>query len=131
VKIGVWEGGKFIGAIVFGDGLLGPKSVVYGSVDKFKVAEIVRIALQGHQHPVSKMISIAIMERHGRIHTALSWMDSRPNAIFAVGTFSSKRNSPIGKMASDINRSVFIQSSTYFPLDSFGSPALYGPILFR
>src|SRR5438094_4260399 len=60
VKIGVWEGGQFIGAIVFGDGLLGPKGTVYGGVDKFKVAEVVRIALWEHVHPVSRMISIAI-----------------------------------------------------------------------
>jgi hypothetical protein len=60
VKVGVWEEENFIGAIIFGDGLLGPKSVVYGVVDKFKVAEIVRIALQDHRHPVSRMISIAI-----------------------------------------------------------------------
>jgi hypothetical protein len=60
VKIGVWEDGKFIGAVVFGDGLLGPRSVVYGGVDKFKVAEIVRIALREHRHEVSRMISIAI-----------------------------------------------------------------------
>jgi hypothetical protein len=60
VKVGVWEGGGFIGAIIFGDGLLGPKGMVYGGVDKFKIAEIVRIALRDHQHEVSRMISIAI-----------------------------------------------------------------------
>src|SRR5436305_573628 len=60
VKVGVWEGRQFIGAIVFGDGLLGPKGTVYGGVDKFKVAEIVRIALREHVWPVSRMISIAI-----------------------------------------------------------------------
>ena len=60
VKVGVWEGGKFIGVILFGDGLLGPKPTVYGGVDKFKVAEIVRIALREHVHAVSRMISIAI-----------------------------------------------------------------------
>ena len=56
----VREDGKFIGAVAFGGGLLGPKSIVYGSVDKFKVAEIVRIALREHQYEVSRMISIAI-----------------------------------------------------------------------
>ena len=61
VKVGAWEGGRFIGAIIFGDGLLGPKRVVYGGVDKFKVAEIVRIALRDHKHEVSRMIAIAIM----------------------------------------------------------------------
>jgi hypothetical protein len=60
VKVGVWESGKFIGAIVFGDGLLGPKGTVYGGVDKFKVAEIVRVALREHSWPVSRMIAIAI-----------------------------------------------------------------------
>src|SRR5215469_12837067 len=60
VKIGVWEDRKFIGAIIFGDGLLGPKCMVYGGVDKFKVAEIVRIALRKHDQPVSRMIAIAI-----------------------------------------------------------------------
>ena len=60
VKVGVWEGGKFIGAIVFGDGLLGPTQYVYGGIDKFKIAEIVRIALREHSWPVSRMIAIAI-----------------------------------------------------------------------
>jgi hypothetical protein len=60
VKVGVWEGGRFIGAIVFGDGLLGPRSHVYGGVDKFQIAEIVRIALREHQHEVSRMIRIAV-----------------------------------------------------------------------
>lgn len=60
VKVGVWEGGEFKGAIVFGDGLLGPTGTVYGGVDKFKVAEIVRIALRKHDHEVSRMISIAV-----------------------------------------------------------------------
>lgn len=59
VRIGVWERGKFVGAIVFGDGLLGPRDTFLG-VSKFKVAEIVRIALKDHLYPVSKMISIAI-----------------------------------------------------------------------
>jgi hypothetical protein len=60
VKVGVWEGGKFKGAVIFGDGLLGPRSHVYGGIDKFEIAEIVRIALRQHQHEVSRMIRIAV-----------------------------------------------------------------------
>ena len=60
VKIGVWEDGQFIGAIIFGDGLLGPKGTVYGGVDKYTIAEIVRIALRDHEHEVSRMIRIAL-----------------------------------------------------------------------
>src|SRR5215510_7155054 len=59
VKVGCWENRKFVGAIIFGDGLLGPTNTFMG-VSKLKVAEIVRIALREHEHPVSKMISIAI-----------------------------------------------------------------------
>jgi hypothetical protein len=59
VKIGCWESGRFVGAIVFGDGLLGPTNTFLG-IDKFKVAEITRIALSEHVHPVSRMIRIAI-----------------------------------------------------------------------
>ena len=59
VKVGVWENGRFIGAIVFGDGLLGSSSTYFG-INKFHIAEIVRIALREHITPVSKMISIAI-----------------------------------------------------------------------
>jgi hypothetical protein len=59
VKVGVWEGSKFIGVIIFGDGLLGPRSTYFG-IDKFKVAEIVRVALRAHNHEVSRMIRVAI-----------------------------------------------------------------------
>ncbi len=82
VKIGVWEDGKFIGVIVFGDGLLGPKSIVYGGVDKFKVAEIVRIALRKHEHPVSRMIAIAVkllLKRCPGIELIVSFADQGEN----------------------------------------------------
>ena len=51
VKVGVWEGGKFVGTIVFGDGLLGPGNTFLG-VSKFKVAEIVRIRMVRNNHSI-------------------------------------------------------------------------------
>jgi hypothetical protein len=66
VKVGCWESGRFVGAVIFGDGLLGPTGTVYGGIDKFKIAEIVRIALREHEHEVSRMIRIAIKLLHKR-----------------------------------------------------------------
>ncbi len=59
VNVGVWENQRFIGAIVFADGLLGSSSTYFG-MNKYHIAEIVRIALREHVTPVSKMISVAI-----------------------------------------------------------------------
>jgi len=59
VKIGVWENEKFIGVILFGDGILGSGKTFMG-YDKMKVAEIVRVALTNHDATVSKLLSISI-----------------------------------------------------------------------
>jgi hypothetical protein len=104
VKIGVWEDEKFIGAIVFGDGLLGPKSIVYGSVDKFKVAEIVRIALRKHEHPVSRMISIAVkllLKSCPGIELIVAFADQGENhhgGIYQASNFIYTGTSEIGRL---------------------------------
>lgn len=59
VKIGCWEDGRFIGVIMFGDGVCGASDTRYG-IDRRYVAELVRIALKSHKSPVSKMIPVAI-----------------------------------------------------------------------
>ncbi len=104
MKIGVWEDRKFMGAIVFGDGLLGPKSVVYGGVDKFKVAEIVRIALREHRHEVSRMISIAIKllrKRCPGIELIVAFADRAENhhgGIYQASNFAYTGMSEPGRM---------------------------------
>jgi len=104
VKIGVWEEGKFIGAIVFGEGLLGPRSVVYGGVDKFRVAEIVRIALREHRHEVSRMISIAIkllIKRCPGIELIVAFADRAENhhgGIYQASNFAYTGMSEPGRM---------------------------------
>lgn len=59
VKIGIWEDGKFVGVIIFGDGVLGSGKTVYG-VSKMFVGELVRVAMKTHKTPVSRCLSIAI-----------------------------------------------------------------------
>ena len=65
VRIGVWERGAFIGAILFARGanrhLLDP----YG-LDVTEGAELVRVALTKHETPVSRIVAIAVrlLKRH-------------------------------------------------------------------
>ena len=59
IRIGVWEGGVFIGAILFSQGNnlhIGEK---YG-LGLFDVCELTRVALAKHSAPVSRIVSIAI-----------------------------------------------------------------------
>jgi len=59
VKIGVWEDGKFIGAIMFGLGATPMLCRPYG-LKINQVAELVRVALNKHTAPVTRMIAVAL-----------------------------------------------------------------------
>jgi hypothetical protein len=104
VRIGVWENGSFIWAIVFGDGLLGPKGIVFGGVDKFKVAEIVRIALRKHEHPVSRMISVAVkllLRRCPGIELIVAFADQGENhhgGIYQASNFVYTGMTEVGRL---------------------------------
>ena len=63
VRIGVWEDGRFVGAVVFGCGASPP---LYKRLHKLfglkptQCCELVRVALTRHQSPVSRIVSVAI-----------------------------------------------------------------------
>lgn len=59
VRIGVWENETFIGVVIFG---VGASAVLHRqfNVGRFSVCELVRVALNDHLTPVSKIISIAL-----------------------------------------------------------------------
>lgn len=93
VYIGAWEGGEFIGAIVFGTGASSSLGGPY-KLGTFECCELVRVALREHKAPVSKIVSIAIrllkqqspglrlivsfadpMQEHvGTIYQAMNWV---------------------------------------------------------
>lgn len=59
--VGVWEGGNYVGAIIFGTG--GGNATNgrrYGLDRCFEMAELVRVALRGHACYVSRAVAIAI-----------------------------------------------------------------------
>lgn len=59
VKVGVWEAGRFIGAVVFGRGANNHIGSRY-SLRQTEVCELVRVALCDHSAPVSRVVAIAL-----------------------------------------------------------------------
>lgn len=57
--LGVWEGGRFIGAIVFAKGASPTLGCPFGAT-RAETAELVRVALRQHESPVSRMMRFAI-----------------------------------------------------------------------
>lgn len=65
VKIGAWEGGKYIGCVLFARGANMNIGAPYGLATT-EVAELVRVALTKHAAPVSRVMAIAcrFLEKH-------------------------------------------------------------------
>lgn len=57
VRVGVWEGGSFIGAVVFAMGA--NKDMATKFCQPREAAELVRIALTSHQSPVTRIMAVA------------------------------------------------------------------------
>lgn len=95
VKAGVWEGGKFIGVVIFARGANCNIASPYG-VSQMQVCELVRVALTEHKTPVSRIVSIVLrmlvkqspglrlivsyadpmQDHHGGIYQAGNWVYS-------------------------------------------------------
>jgi len=59
VRVGVWEGGKFIGVVIFGSGATPEIGSPY-NLKQTEICELTRVALTKHFAPVSKIISLSI-----------------------------------------------------------------------
>jgi hypothetical protein len=60
VRIGVWEGGRFCGAILYGVGANRHIASPFG-LEPTEVCELVRVALApGRQHPTSKCVAVSL-----------------------------------------------------------------------
>ena len=93
VKIGVWEDDKFIGVVIYCHGSCFNLSKPYG-LSMIECCELGRIALDKHQNPVSKILSISLkflkrfcpgirlvvsfadpeQNHHGCIYQATNWI---------------------------------------------------------
>lgn len=59
IKIGAWEGGTFVGCVLFGRGANNHIGSPYG-LGATEVAELVRVALTKHRHEVSRVVALAV-----------------------------------------------------------------------
>ena len=59
MRVGVWEGGQFIGCVLFAWGANRNIGTPYG-LRMTEVAELVRVALREHAAPVSRIVAIAL-----------------------------------------------------------------------
>ena len=104
VKIGVWESGTFLGCVLFSRGANNNLCCRY-HIFITEICECTRVALAPHQHPVSRILRIAVAmvrqtnsglrlvvsyadpnhDHHGGIYQALGWIyDGQTAADFAA-----------------------------------------------
>ena len=120
-SLGIWEDGRFIGAIIF---TLGSGSSTngksFGIKPVFEMAELQRVALREHKTPVSRMLSIAVrmlqnqspglkllvsyadpyMGHHGGIYQAAGWLYvgvSAPTPEYIAGDGTRHKNRVISR----------------------------------
>ena len=85
-KCGVWEDGKFIGAIIFA---WGANKNLAGSFDLSQVqcAELCRVALDKHKTPVSRIVAHALRmlkKQSSGLRLVVSFADPRQNHIGTI-----------------------------------------------
>jgi len=108
VYLGVWEAGRFIGAIIFGTGAGAVTDGRHYGLGCMQMAELVRVALCEHQTPVSRIVKIALRllktnspglrmvvsfadpfnGHHGGIYQAGGWIysgTSAPSKVYRIG----------------------------------------------
>jgi hypothetical protein len=77
-RIGVWENGRFVGAVVFGVGATPNIARPYG-LEATQVCELVRVALRKHETPVSRVLRIAVQmmkRQYSRLRLIVSFADT-------------------------------------------------------
>jgi hypothetical protein len=81
VKIGIWEGETFVGAILFSIGAANSTNgKAYGLAEKNEIAELVRVAMKpGHRYPVSRCVALAVRmlrKQSPRLRMLISFADT-------------------------------------------------------
>jgi hypothetical protein len=86
VKVGVWEDGRFVGCVLYGDGANNRMFEPYG-LDYTQGCELVRIALTNHQTRVSRIVRISLgflRQRCPGIRLVISFADPEHGHIGAI-----------------------------------------------
>jgi len=100
VRFGVWEYGKFKGAIIYGLGA-NPKSGAFLGISNFECPELVRVALDNHDNAVSKIVSFTLKKMKKdfpNIKAIVSYADPEKN--HKGGIYQAMNWTYIGKTSS-------------------------------
>jgi len=85
-KIGVWENGQFVGAVMFGTGANSGLLRPYG-LSQTEGCELVRVALRKHESPVTRILaqSIAMLRaRYPKLRLIVSFADPEQGHIGTI-----------------------------------------------
>jgi hypothetical protein len=115
--IGVWEHGRFIGAVMFGRGANPTIGSPYG-LQQSQICELTRVALSRHEAPVTKIVAIALRllaRRSPGIKMVVSYAD--PNQghlgkIYQAGNWTYVGVMPGGRKSTYVVRGKPIHSRT-------------------
>jgi len=127
VKVGAWEDGKYIGAVIFGRGANNNMLKPFG-LNADQGCELVRIALTKHKTPVSKIMALAIkflaksnkglklivsyadadQNHHGGIYQATNWIYSGLMNAGTMGAFiiKGKKTHPKSVHSKGVKQSI-------------------------
>jgi len=87
VKIGAWEGGKFIGVVMFTRGVSGTNISKTLKIKPEEICELSRVALTDHKNAVTRIISIALSmlkKNFPGIRIVISYADENHGHIGAI-----------------------------------------------
>jgi hypothetical protein len=102
VKVGAWEDGEFIGAVIFSHGASAQIGLPFG-MTQWQVIELTRVALNKHHSPVSKIVAIALRmlkKQSPGLRIVVSYADSSKGhvgGIYQAGNwiFAGGRDTPV------------------------------------
>jgi hypothetical protein len=87
VKIGAWEGGKFIGVVMFTRGVSGTNISKTLKIKPEEICELSRVALTDHKNTVTRIISIALVmlkKNFPGLRIVISYADENHGHIGAI-----------------------------------------------
>jgi len=88
VRLGVWEDDKFIGAVIFSCGSAGVGGIGKSlGMANTQIVELSRVALQGHQSPVTRIVKVALRllaERNPGLVLVVSYADPEHGHVGAI-----------------------------------------------
>jgi len=117
VRIGVWEDGDFIGAVLYGAGANTNIGSSFG-LDQTEACELTRVALREHEAPVTQILSVSrklITDQHPGIRVIISYAD--PDQGHKGTIYQADNWYYLGK--TDARPFLVVNGTTYHPMAAY------------